>query len=103
MTGGLKRMGFPLLCLVGFNLLPQIQLRQMWITLLCCALLGYRFWLEYSGRRLPPRPVLWILQVIIGLAIWRQFPSFFGDEAGGALLTLLTCLKIYELNRKRDF
>ena len=103
MKTDLRALTLPLICLVAFNLLPQIALRPAWSSALCFVFLGYRAFLAYTLLPLPPRWVLWLAQVVVGVAIWQHYNSIFGDEAAGTLLTLLTCLKTYELRTKRDF
>lgn len=103
MNQGLKSLIQPLLYLVLLNLLPQIYLRPFWIAAISFVLVGFRLWIEVTKRRPPPRWLMLILQVVIGLAVWQHYHSFLGDEAGGAFLTLLTCLKVFELRRLRDF
>ncbi len=93
----------PLLFLVLFNLLPQLTLRPLWVNLFCLVLVGYRLYLEFKGSKMPPRWIIWLGQITICLAIWAHYHSILGDEAGGAFLTLLLCIKIYELNRRRDY
>jgi transglutaminase-like putative cysteine protease len=93
----------PLLYLVIFNLAPQLEFRPWWITGFSFLLVGFRLWIEIKGLRLPPRWTIWAMQAVVAVAIWQCYHSFFGDEAGGAFLTLLTCLKVYELKKLRDF
>lgn len=102
MNTDVRALSRPLLFLVLFNLIPQVQLRPLWTTVLAFALVGFRLWLDFKGRKMPPRWTVWLVQIGVAMVIWQHFHSFFGDEAGGAFLTLLTCVKTYELNRKRD-
>src|ERR1019366_1523529 len=69
MNQGLRALNRPLLFLVLFNLLPQIELRPLWTTAFAFLLVGYRLWLDYSGGRLPPRWALWAVQIGIGISI----------------------------------
>ncbi len=63
---------------------------------------GYRAFLAVKGQPVPPRWVIWVAQIVVGIAIWQHYQSIFGEEAAGTMLTLLTCLKTYELRTKRD-
>lgn len=103
MKSDLRALTLPLIALVAFNLLPQMALRPAWSSALCFVFLGYRAFLAYYQMPVPPRWVVWLAQVVIGVAIWQHYHSIFGDEAAGTLLTLLTCLKTYELRVKRDY
>jgi len=93
-----------MLALVGWNLIPAIWLRPLWVTLFAVVLFGVRLFLNQSRVKIPiPRWSLWILQVTVGLTVWLQYQSIFGDEAAGSLLTLLMCLKAFELKTRRDY
>jgi len=99
----LRTLTMPLLVLVAFNLLPGFYLRPLWSSALCFVFLGYRFFVEATQIKLPPRWTILVAQVVVGVAIWQHYNSIFGDEAAGTLLTLLTCLKTFELRIKRDY
>ncbi len=103
MKADLRALTLPLIALVAFNLLPQLALRPAWSSVLCFIFLSYRTFLVYANLPVPPRWVIWLAQVVVGVAIWQHYHSIFGDEAAGTLLTLLTCLKTYELRNKRDY
>lgn len=103
MEKSLRPLTRPLLWLLFFNLIPQIALRPLWSTVLAFVLVAYRYWLDWTGFRMPPRWVFWGVTFGLIPAIWGHFHTFVGDEAAGTLLTLLACLKIFELNRKRDY
>ncbi|MBX3021288.1 MAG: DUF3488 domain-containing transglutaminase family protein [Bdellovibrionales bacterium] len=100
---GLKHLTLPLILLVGINVLPSIYLRPLWSVIFCSVLLGYRLWLHLIDAKMPPRPLMVVIQLTVAVAIWQHYTSFFGDEAAGTFLTLLTCLKVYELRAKRDY
>ena len=92
----------PLLYLVALNLAPSLWLRPYWVTAFGAALIAYRWWLDRAAR---PTPAWWLrlpVQVAVVTGVWAQYRSLLGDESAGALLTLLTCLKIYELRSARD-
>ncbi|MGE4133601.1 MAG: DUF3488 and DUF4129 domain-containing transglutaminase family protein [Bdellovibrionales bacterium] len=93
----------PLLVLVGFNLLPSFLSRPLWFTALALILFGYRMMLDIWDRGMPPRIILLVGQATVAVAVWQHYHTLFGDEASGTWLTLLSCLKIYELRRKSDY
>lgn len=99
----LRSLNRPLLLLVLFNLLPQVHLRPLWAVISAFTIVGFRLWLDIANWRQPPRWCVWAAQVAVAAMVWRHYHSFFGDEAGGTLLTLLTCLKTFELRYKRDY
>lgn len=99
----LRKLTIPLITLVAINVIPGFYLRPLWSTALCLIFLGYRFFVEVTNTKVPPRWVVFIAQGAIATAIWQHYNSIFGDEAAGTLLTLLACLKTYELRFKRDY
>lgn len=81
---------------------PHAGHLPMWVNILCAALLGWRFYLVFSGKPLPPR---WLLLgiTLAGVAgILVSFHTLFGREAGVTLLILLATLKPLELRASRD-
>lgn len=103
MNNNLKSLTLPLLALVAINMIPHLYLKPLWSSALGLIFLGYRLFVEFYGLRTPPRWMVWLAGGAIGTAIWQHYHSIFGDEAAGTLLALLTCLKTYELRRKRDY
>ncbi len=93
----------PLVLLVLLCVLPSLTLRPLWFSILALVLIAYRLWLNATHRRMPHRALQVIVQATVGMAVWQHYRSVFGDEAAGTWLTLLTCLKLFELHRKRDY
>lgn len=102
MTLNIRRLSWPLLWLVALNLLPAFSMRPLWASIFCAVLVGYRFWLYFIDAKMPPRWVMFIGQITVAIAVWQHYFSLFGDEAAGTFLTLLLCLKAYELRTQRD-
>lgn len=90
------------LYLVAFNLIPAFFFGPKWASFIAISLLSLRFTLEFAGLKMPPRAFLWLMQIVISGSVWHNYHSFLGEQAAGALLTLLSCVKIYELNSRRD-
>lgn len=103
MSSNLAGLVRPLLYIVTVTLIPQFGLRPVWITAFSVVLVAYRLYLDQFQKPMPPRWLQWCGQIVVAVAIWQHFHSFLGDEAGGAFLTLLLCVKTFELKRKRDF
>ena len=99
----LQRLTLPLIGLVALNVLPGVALRPLWSVIFCGVLLAYRAWLHLNDSPMPPRWIMLLGQVTVAVAVWQHYFSFFGDEAAGTFLTLLMCLKVYELKKERDF
>lgn len=98
-----RSLTLPLLTLVVVNILPGFYFRPVWSMILAFVLVGYRAYLEWNQLTMPPRWALWFGQVSVLIAIWQHYGSLFGDEASGTLLSLLLCLKIFELRKARDY
>lgn len=83
-------------------LVPQTLNQPLWITGVSIALLIWRSWITFRGNRMPPR---WLLLPIAMLAmggVYLTFKTFFGQEAGVAMLMLLLTLKLLEMRASRD-
>lgn len=103
MKSKLQSLTSPLCFLVFLCVLPSLTLRPLWFSVLALVLIAYRLWLDSTSRPMPPRLVQVVVQVAVGLTVWQHYRSVFGDEAAGTWLTLLTCLKLFELKVKRDY
>lgn len=81
---------------------PHASHLPLWVTPACAALLIWRGWITFHGNRMPPRWLL--LPIAIGMmaAVWAHYKTFFGREAGVAMLTLLLTLKLLEMHARRD-
>ena len=83
-------------------LLPHFAQLPIGVSSAVVALLCWRSWITFAGHRLPPR---WLLVPIAGLTmagIWVGYRTFFGRDAGVAMLALLLVLKLLEMHAKRD-
>ncbi|MDD5180317.1 MAG: DUF3488 and transglutaminase-like domain-containing protein, partial [Gallionellaceae bacterium] len=81
---------------------PHTDHLPPWVSALSAMLLGWRFYLAYSGTPLPPR---WLLLAITAGSVGGIFIGFhtlFGREVGVTLLILLSALKLLELHAARD-
>ncbi len=65
-------------------------------------LVAWRAWLTWTGRRLPNRWIPIALTCVAGIAVWLQFRTIFGKDAGVAYVTLLLGLKLLEMRARRD-
>ncbi len=83
-------------------LLPHAAHLPGWVMPACILLLGWRGWITFSGKRLPPR---YLLLPVAGLAVggvYLSYHTLMGREAGVAMLALLLALKLLEMRAKRD-
>lgn len=83
-------------------LLPHISHLPIWVFPVCASLLAWRAWVTFRGNRMPS---MWILLPVALLAmagVYATYKTFFGRDAGVAMLTLLLALKLLEMHAKRD-
>jgi len=83
-------------------ILPHFATLPIWTSVATTALMIWRIWITWSGRRLPARLWLVILMLLAGGAVWLQFHTIFGKDAGVAYLVMLLALKLLEMRARRD-
>nr|WP_232429514.1 DUF3488 and transglutaminase-like domain-containing protein [Noviherbaspirillum autotrophicum] len=86
----------------GLVLLLHVGHLPAWVFPSCAAILSWRGWITFRGNRMPPR---WMLLAVALLAMGGVFASYrtwFGRDAGVAMLALLLTLKLLEMHAKRD-
>ena len=91
-----------LLAVLAFVLAPHAQRLPLWEILLVLAIGLWR--LLATLRQWPPAP-RWIrIALTIGafVGVYAAFGNVTGQTAGVALLTVMACLKLTELNTRRD-
>lgn len=81
---------------------PHAYHLPLWVSALCAALLAWRGHLAYSGNPLPKRWLLTTITIAPIGGILIEFHTLFGREVGVTVLVLLACLKLMELNTRRD-
>lgn len=83
-------------------LFPLFEFLPLWVTLICLAVITYRFFLKRSDRVLPRRITTAIIGLIGGLLIYLEFKTFAGRDAGVSLIVLMFSLKLMEMRWYRD-
>jgi transglutaminase-like putative cysteine protease len=73
-----------------------------WIVATGLSLLLWRAWLTLRGNRMPPRWLLLPIAVFAMIAVYANFRTLLGREAGVAMLVLLLTLKVLEMHARRD-
>jgi protein-glutamine gamma-glutamyltransferase len=97
-----KSLTFGLLLSIFMVIAPHADHLPPWVSGLCAALLLWRGWLAYSGKKLPKRWLLMLITFSGTVGIIFTFRTLFGREAGVALLVMLATLKLMELRGARD-
>lgn len=91
-----------LLSACAMVLLPHFLHLSRWTSLICGGLLLWRAWITLRGQRLPP---LWLLMPLAALtmgAVYLDYRTWLGRDAGVAMLTLLLTFKLLEMRARRD-
>jgi transglutaminase-like putative cysteine protease len=83
-------------------LLPHAAHLPVWIMPSCLLLLFWRGWITFRGNRMPPRWLLLPVAVAAMAGVYWSHKTFFGRDAGVAMLSLLLTLKLLEMHAKRD-
>lgn len=83
-------------------LLLHVAHLPAWILPTCAALLFWRGWVTFRGNRMPPRWLLLPVAALAMMSVLITYRTFFGREAGVAMLSLLLALKLLEMHAKRD-
>jgi transglutaminase-like putative cysteine protease len=83
-------------------LAPHVFDLPAWCSVAIGVLVAWRAWLTWSGRRLPHRLIPITLTCIAGIAVWLEYRTIFGKDAGVAYVTLLLGLKLLEMRARRD-
>ena len=103
-TGALltQRQLLATILLLSLAVLPHALHLQPWISLFFVAMVALRLLALRRPGLLPGRWLLFLL-TLLGLAIvLTQHPVLFGRDAGAALLTAMTGLKLLEARQRRD-
>lgn len=82
--------------------MPHYSILPVWASIASAALLAWRGWITWTGHRLPRRWILTVLMLAAGIAVYVQFRTIFGKDAGVAYLVLLLGLKLLEMRARRD-
>lgn len=73
-----------------------------WVTAAAIVLLIWRGWITFRGNRMPSGWILLPMSVAAMGGVYLSYKTFFGQEAGVAMLVLLLAFKLLEMRAKRD-
>ncbi len=91
-----------LLLTLAWVISPHVAVLPVWCSVAVALLIGWRAWLTWRGHRLPHRWVPIALASMAGIAVWFQYRTIFGKDAGVAFIVLLLGLKLLEMRARRD-
>lgn len=77
-------------------LLPHLQYLPSWLGLACLGLWAWRLTLAWGDKALPPRLLRILLALVALVAVFWQFRSIVGQQAGVPLFILLLFIKLLE-------
>ena len=81
---------------------PHAQELPVWLTVLFAGLVGWRGFLAFGNRALPPRWLLLLVATLAGAGVLIDYRTLLGRDAGVALLTAMTACKLLESRALRD-
>jgi transglutaminase-like putative cysteine protease len=91
-----------LLAAMGFVIAPHIVRLPLWISAVCIAAGGWRWWIARRGLRTPPWWLMGLIAFGVTAGARLEYGRIFGREVGVTLLIAMLCLKVLEMRRKRD-
>jgi transglutaminase-like putative cysteine protease len=91
-----------LLAALALAVAPHAQELPVWLTILFAALVGWRGFIAFRDKALPPHGWLLIVAALAGAGVVIDYRTLFGRDAGVALLTAMTACKLLESRRLRD-
>ena len=81
---------------------PHVAHLPWWAATGFFVLFVWRFGLVMSGRWLPRDSVRWVAALACGAAVFANYGTLLGRDAGVALLVLFLGLKLMEMKARRD-
>lgn len=81
---------------------PHVQRLPIWVAALAAALLAWRAWAALRGEPLPRKSLVLALAFAALCAVFAQYRTLLGRDAGVALLVVFLALKLLEMRTRRD-
>ena len=91
-----------LLLAVTFVVVPHFEYLVWWATSVLVLLLLWRVFLTVTQRPIPSRLLMLPLLVAASVAVYFQYRTVLGQQAGVTFLLLLMALKLLEMRARRD-
>ncbi|MEO8186569.1 MAG: DUF3488 and transglutaminase-like domain-containing protein [Burkholderiaceae bacterium] len=91
-----------LLLAVTFVVIPHFEHLVWWATAVLVLLLAWRAFLTVTQRPIPSRLLMLPLLIAASAAVYLQYRTLVGQQAGVTFLLLLMALKLLEMRARRD-
>ena len=91
-----------LLAGMAFVIAPHALRLPLWVTAVCVAAGGWRWWISRRALRVPPWWAMGLIALGVAIGARAEYGRWFGREVGVALLIIMLCLKVLEMRMKRD-
>jgi transglutaminase-like putative cysteine protease len=84
-------------------LLPHVTHLPYWLSAVLALLFAWRFFILQRGWPAPRRWLRYAITLLLVALLVRHYGSLFGRDPGSALLATMLVLKLFELQRQRDY
>ncbi|UCV10456.1 DUF3488 domain-containing transglutaminase family protein [Dechloromonas denitrificans] len=84
------------------TILPHLEHQALWLSSLIGLMLLWAAWLWQRNERLPNSGLLAIIVCLSCCAVYLEYQTLFGRDAGVALLVIFMAMKMLELKNRRD-
>ena len=91
-----------LLLAVTFVVIPHFEYLVWWATAVLVLLLVWRAFLTVTQQPIPSRLLMFPLLIAASVAVYLQYRTLVGQQAGVTFLLLLMALKLLEMRARRD-
>ncbi|MBE2294709.1 MAG: DUF3488 domain-containing transglutaminase family protein [Phycisphaerales bacterium] len=81
---------------------PHATESPIWLSILFLAAVGWRAFIAWRAKSLPPRWLLLLLVLLAGAGVLIDYRTLFGRDAGVALLIAMAACKLLETRVLRD-
>lgn len=81
---------------------PHVQRLPVWVLMLAATLALWRLYLGSRRLGLPRKPVIIAVVIVAAAAVYVNYRTLFGRDAGVALLIVMLALKLLETRSRRD-
>lgn len=81
---------------------PHVQRLPVWVMLFAAALALWRLYLGSRNLALPRKAIILLVVIAAAAAVFLNFRTLFGRDAGVSLLVVMLALKLLETESRRD-